>query len=320
MRVYLKYVIALCFVGSLSLAVFPVLDIAIFDFSFMDMIKIILGHYASSQDEIWKTLSSIFQAYLKPYLIYLILWAALLIVGMLSCLLMKRKVLYRFLIPYECIVNVYTVTICILTIQKLKETEEALQFLNINFHIGVHTSTAISWFLLSLFIILFSMLGMYFERAKNIKDQEVMPELYDSQNNPWDIHHDITEYVPRETTLAQNDKSSKKQDVDRVDKDFTGALIGTGNLYHDFVYPLSDKVEVFFHDYKDHMEVEEYKNVHTIMGIYFIPEYQEYCIIPYVKKCVYLKSGQPLGQQRSYYVPRGTEFYLNQPRYSFRLG
>lgn len=322
MRKIMKYVIALLFIAYIGLFFLPVLDLAIFDVSLVDVIKLAFGNYASSQSDIWKELAPVFQEYLKPYFIWLVVWGMLLLLGLLSCFVLKRKLLYKFLIGLEVFINAYTVSICFLVIQKLNETKEVFQFLDIDFYVGIHLTTAIGWGAISIVIILLSFVGIWLEKKSLYVDNcnDVMPELYNSNENPWENYQDLTEYTPREPLPNQKDEYVMETVDESLIKDFQGAIIGTGQLYNGFVYPLTSKIEVFFHDYQDRMEVEEYENAHTIAGVYFIPEYQEYCIIPYGKMNVFLENGQPLGKQRYYYVPRGTKFYLNQTCFSFELG
>ena len=54
-------------------------------------------------------------------------------------------------------------------------------------------------------------------------------------------------------------------------------------------------------------------------GVYFIGDYNEYCVEPYEKSAVFLESGQPLGKGRKYYLPRGTRVYVKDKNNQFTL-
>ena len=44
--------------------------------------------------------------------------------------------------------------------------------------------------------------------------------------------------------------------------------------------------------------------------VYYVAEYQEYCVKPMRKLAVFLESGQPLGAGREYRLPRGMKICM----------
>ena len=53
--------------------------------------------------------------------------------------------------------------------------------------------------------------------------------------------------------------------------------------------------------------------------IYYVTAYGEYCVKPHRRMTVFLESGQPLGEGREYYLPRGMRIYLENRDNSFVL-
>ena len=51
--------------------------------------------------------------------------------------------------------------------------------------------------------------------------------------------------------------------------------------------------------------------------IYYVTAYGEYCVKPHRRMTVFLESGQPLGEGREYYLPRGMRIYLENRDNSF---
>ena len=78
------------------------------------------------------------------------------------------------------------------------------------------------------------------------------------------------------------------------------------------VLVLDDKVEVYAVNNGD---IERYEEGNILAKIYYISEYQEYCVEPLEMRTVLLKSGQPLGANRLYYLPRGTEISIKDAKY-----
>lgn len=54
-------------------------------------------------------------------------------------------------------------------------------------------------------------------------------------------------------------------------------------------------------------------------NIYYVSQYEEYCIQPLQTMTIFLTSGQPLGKNRFYYLPRGTEIYIKDQTNKFKL-
>lgn len=115
----------------------------------------------------------------------------------------------------------------------------------------------------------------------------------------------------------QNNESVKEMISQR--REFGGAILGEAGIYKQKVYPLKDTWEIYFDWKEGHVVISEKKSESCLAGIYFISEYQEYCVTPQKTKSFFLESGQPLGIGRHYYLPRGTRVYINEVEQLFRL-
>ena len=91
-------------------------------------------------------------------------------------------------------------------------------------------------------------------------------------------------------------------------KEFAGMIKNTNQQ----VLVLDDKIEVYAVNNGD---IERYEEGNILAKIYYISEYQEYCVEPLEMRTVLLKSGQPLGANRLYYLPRGTEISIKDAKY-----
>ena len=87
---------------------------------------------------------------------------------------------------------------------------------------------------------------------------------------------------------------------------FSGAIRGLQRMYEKKVYPMSmgeavwicsDGVHIFMTKADQSIE-------HELLAEVFYVE--EYWLTPEKKRMVFLESGQPLGEKREYYIPRGT--------------
>lgn len=90
-------------------------------------------------------------------------------------------------------------------------------------------------------------------------------------------------------------------------------------MFQNMAYPLQERQELFFQWTEGQITTELYKSQESLAGIYFIPEYQEYCVEVFARVSVFLESGQPLGKDRRYYLPRGTRIYMKDDQGMFKL-
>ena len=159
-------------------------------------------------------------------------------------------------------------------------------------------------------------LGGVLQKAKYLgenvsaKPHRDAPEQFESEPEPQ--VSDVM-FTPQELGLAAPDASVQ------IDENFFGAIIGMNGRYEGYGYELGHKQQVYFEYKEDMLWLTTEKSESSILGIYFVEEYQEYCLDIYEKKEVYLKNGVPMGMGRSYYLPRGKEIYIKSTDYTYML-
>jgi len=101
--------------------------------------------------------------------------------------------------------------------------------------------------------------------------------------------------------------------------DFHGGIIGRSGEFQGFGYPLGKMEQVFFQRMEGQVEISKEESEHALASVFYVPEYDEYCLEPFYPLTCFLSSGQPLGKERSYYLPRGSEIYILDWNYRFLL-
>lgn len=323
MRKIYNYIPALGFFASLGLAWLPILELSSFKFSLYD-----IGNIAFDKNIYFEGLieeaGQVLQEYLQPILYLLIVWVILILLAGICCIFLKQKAAYYSSLLFVIVINIYTLGTGYIAIQKIEETKEAFNFFDLNLNIGLNITTSILWIALYIFIFGFAFYGLH--QCKKTSACEIidtaMPEDFRHNENPWEDHQDITrlDISSSQQFNCIKEKTPSNFSKSSVYADFYGVLIGTGVLYHDYAYELDEKAEVYFHNTQNSIEVYSHHTSESIVSLYYIPEYQEYCLKPLKLRCVYLESGQPLGKDRYYYLPRGMSIYLLKQEYSFLLG
>ncbi len=100
---------------------------------------------------------------------------------------------------------------------------------------------------------------------------------------------------------------------------FSGAVLGQSGRYRGLAYPLEDRQAVYFSFDGHEIFLQPRQGSKAIAELYYVSQYQEYCLRPLSRLTVFLSSGQPLGANRRYFLPRGTELYLLGQGHTFSL-
>ena len=95
---------------------------------------------------------------------------------------------------------------------------------------------------------------------------------------------------------------------------FEGMILNTNQK----VLILKDRKEVHIVD-GDRIDICRNKQGIILGNIYYVSQYEEYCIQPLQTMTIFLESGQPLGKNRFYYLPRGTEIYIKDQLNKYKL-
>lgn len=163
----------------------------------------------------------------------------------------------------------------------------------VSYVINVETSTIVLWILCHMAVCFISIMGIYHWKNFQIEGTD-----FKSQNE---------NYYPEENKETQQIEN------------FEGAIKGLNGLYRKKIYPLHDRWQVYFIQDSSGNVFLKNENAEAVAGIYYIRKYREYCIEVYQNNVCFLKSGQPLGKNKRYYLPRGTEIFLDDGRNHFLL-
>lgn len=101
---------------------------------------------------------------------------------------------------------------------------------------------------------------------------------------------------------------------------FHGAIIGKCSPYLGKAYLLQELTPVYVQAAEDGtIYLSEERMPGALASIYYVDQYQEYCVTPERKLHTYLESGQLLGAGRDYYLARGKVIYFDSENNRFQL-
>ena len=111
----------------------------------------------------------------------------------------------------------------------------------------------------------------------------------------------------------------KRREAEVADREFYGTIIGLTGIFKGKAYPMMMGETVFIGSTEgDHIKVRNEEEA-SLCQISYDEAMQEYRVQPTARKCVHMRSGQPLGPHRLYCLPRGTELTIADSGDKFRL-
>lgn len=132
-------------------------------------------------------------------------------------------------------------------------------------------------------------------------------------------HRIILDDIPKNIMVQDEISHYDENRSTEIQRPYYGAVLGCAGEYIGKVYPMREMRQVFFKRLEGNIIVSDNSSGEYLAAVYYVKDYQEYCMTVNERLCVYLRSGQPLGKGREYYLPRGTYFYVADSSQQFIL-
>lgn len=176
----------------------------------------------------------------------------------------------------------------------ISSMDEIYSYFSEKMQIGINYLTFFLWIGCYVLVIVLAILGLRYTEEKMIRKED---DIYENK---------------RDSEIRRT-----KQQNQTVD--FHGVILGKKGIYQGMAYLLQEKRKVYVKNDNELLEFSAFEERDAVMEFYYISEYQEYCVEVNEKKTVFLMSGQPLGTNKKYYLPRGTEIYIKDDMNIFEL-
>lgn len=325
MKEKLKYIVGALLACSLIAGFMPLIEVGAMKMSVMDILKIGVGNYGDT--ELIREVMELFQAYLRPSVITVIILIALILAGAFLTVVLDASKAYIAAIAGRAVNNILVIILGVTVKGKMDEVESAFSFFGLNSGIRFHLSTIVLWIILYIAAFGLSVYGLVLNKGTKPvgRPQDIMPESLSDRTNPWDAPRDPKKqaYLDRIGQLEREREAAKKNAPpvreQAAGADFHGVIGGRSGRYESKVYPLQERVQVFISRDGSEVYIATVKSADAAAGVYYVGEYEEYCVEPYEKNSFFLMSGQPLGSGRCYHLPRGTEVYIGDKSHAFVL-
>ena len=319
MNKYLKYVLAICFIGMLGIAFLPIVEISIYRLSVFDILKMTLN--GSQSVEFLKELQKVMYQYMFKYLILFAIAVALILVATVLCIIQKEEHVYKRSIIYALIINFYSSCVVFVCYKSIETLDFSTDFFQTSPDISPCLITIFIWEMVTLLIILISIAGIEFKKTENVEIEDDISDLFQDDTQFFENQDIIEEDASLELNIKDERKHYSELEEgqqymeDNYQSDvFEGMILNTNKK----VLILKDRKEVHI-VYGDRIDICRNKQGIILGNIYYVAQYEEYCIQPLQTMTIFLESGQPLGKNRFYYLPRGTEIYIKDQLNKYKL-
>ena len=330
----LKFLNAGFFLAAFGISFLDLVGLAVVNASLIDLIK--LGFGKADGSVYVCQIIEVVQDSVRPMAFLAIGIVVLMWVGILLSLLLPKNAAY-----YAGIILAVLQALGIGTLfwginSKLEGFREGLEFFGLGEQVQMYLPTLLLWIVVYIMILFLSVVGICLKENKQVVNPgPIMEEQFHSGKNPWEPQKNVNgigmeqAYFDRiekqEQERKQYEKKQQEQDQERKVhqvaeiRKFTGAVVGLTGQYASMAYSLQERQPVFFAEKNGEVEIEEIQSRASLASVYYIDEYQEYCIHVMEMRRIFLKSGQPLGKDRMYYLPRGTEIIVMENGEHFKL-
>ncbi len=285
-------IIGILFFASLVGVFLPLIEISIVKISIFDVIKAAagsgdlisqLGVYGDSLAE-----------YLGPYVIFVVIILLVPILAGILEFITSRKSASVVGIVGAVINLCFILIILIKTWEPMSEMKEYFEEWGVGL-VSVHYNilTLILWIGINILIIILSLTARGAKTAGHTDFIPNTPPVYGSRPKNTNI--------PVQRTAAPQSAPIKRAPAkNMVNPDYHGAVKGVNGIYKGKVYMLQRLTEVGIYQTEGSIRIgNPSSDAAEICKIYFVDKYQEYCLTAYEARKVFLKSGQPLGKNRT---------------------
>lgn len=323
MKKALKLINAALFLAAFGVSYVELVRVAVVNANLIDLIMI--GLKKASVPVFAREIINIVQEEAKPLAILALSLVALMWLGVIFSLVLRRNLPYVCGLILAVIQAAGLIGIYFTINSRLGIIRDGLDFFGMGSRVKMYSYTLVIWLVIYALIILLSIIGLVLKEKQKEEDPGlIMTEQFNPRRNPLENQREgkcmnvEQGYLVKIRELEQKGRAEHARQT-AAERTFSGAIIGMTGTYASMAYPLQEKQRVFFLTADGRVSLSDTGAEAMVAALYYINEYQEYCMEIYETKNVFLKSGQPLGKDRKYYLPRGTEVYLLAKENCFKL-
>ncbi len=319
MKTKVKYLTAILFLASVVMYFIPFMGWKKLQLRLFDLVQIGFGNKRT--ETISQIVDSLPQSQMSLFG-YVILGAMLAaLVGAVLSVLLKKDAPYFVTVILSVLINIVVVFSVLFMKQKMEQMEQVLK-LNKTLGGSFEISRNLVYIWIGIFVvnIAVSLLAIALPDKKRKKDTRIIYTEQAVKPIQRQYQNKSQATLQQQRAVAEPVAKVPEKKMTTLAAEFHGAIVGKCSYYQNKVYPLEKLTNVYVQiDANGDVYLTKNKMSNTVASIYYVDQYQEYCVTPEQKLCTYLGSGQPLGVHRDYYLSRGSKVYFESEGNSFQL-
>lgn len=293
-----KYISGILILLTLEIIFLPVLKISTWDVSLLKMLNMI---YGKSNDTFAGSIQAVLKQYMSSY-IYMLLFLIILTIAVgVSAWVIHSSAVYCIELAGQAVIVITAVMLFRMIKEKMDMIGSTVSYFGIGNVVQFNMMPFVLWGLLQIAAVVINIYGLM-----NIGKEEYQKEERRKEFVP--------DYIPTPPYEYKDEKVYPMNDINidhKKQEEFFGAIEGVQIPYAGKVFPVDRGKYVYISWENNNIILKKYRDkAGCLAKIYYDINYGEYVVIPEKKCCVYLESGQPLGKDRVYYLPRTMQIVI----------
>lgn len=323
----LKYISGICIFLSLEIVICPIVTFGKFNLSVIDIIRILLNQYELQGVQVKS--SDIIREYMQNFIFSVLFWVLFTLLIVLLITLIQSRMAYIAGVTGQIVEIAFAVALYIILQQKLEGLKQVTLFA-VGETTEMKSTPVFVWGGLQALALIINIAGIIVtyshkkEEKKILDVDELFPQDRPFEQNMYqkqefnqkkkterkriEFEAQVQKRPVEKRTLVTDIRESNSIEYGNDTDSFEGVILGLEKIYKGKIFKLNalEVISICGTDGQVRITREEVEDKEIKYAeIYYIPQYREYCVIPQKRKCIILESGQPLGANRQYYIPRG---------------
>lgn len=296
-----KYVSGILILLTLEIIFVPVLKIGTWDISLIKILKML---YGNSNSVYISGIKEVLKQYAGSYVCMLLFLIALTLAVGLSVWLLKKPIIYCIELVGQAAMVITAVMIARMIKEKMDLIGSVASYWGLGNAVKFNMLPFVFWGIIQIAAVVVNIYGLMNMNPNPEASEIIIPREIEPVYNR-------TDYFPEKKEKVFSRISGLNKE--REERDFFGAIVGVESPYAGMIFSMDKKKYVYLFRKDGIIFVKKQmaeKQNDCIAKIYFDTNYKEYVVIPEQKCCIHLESGQPLGKDRAYYLPRAMKIVI----------
>lgn len=293
-----KYISGILILLTLEIIFLPVLKISTWDVSLVKMLNMI---YGKSNDTFAGSIQAVLKQYMSSY-IYMLLFLIILTIAVgVSAWVIRSSAVYCIELAGQAVIVITAVMLFRMIKEKMDMIGSTVSYFGIGNVVQFNMIPFILWGLLQIAAVVINVYGV----------MNMGEEAYQKEERRKEF---VPDYIPTPPYEYKDATVPPMNDINIIHKkqeEFFGAIEGLQSPYTGKVFPLDRGKYIYVSRENNNIRLKTHRDKENCLAkIYYDTNYGEYVVIPEKKCCVHLESGQPLGKDRVYYLPRAMKIVI----------